>query len=176
MIGWLQQSKSNCTWLTLQYNVQHDVTNPSYSLLYVLYFRLFWMLSFSSWWLRPSHVNWGEKRGPPYFPVATSDRDGPPPKWMCGERRVDSKGLTWTSVWKLMSDPLALPNDTARKGGLLAAEGGYHYVSETESGGRWVGVEGWVWDWRIWRQPEGNCGFRSKRQKCLSCWLASEPQ
>lgn len=61
---------------------------------------------------------------------------------MCGERRVDWKGLTWTSVWKLISDPLALPNDAARKGGLLAAEGGYHYVSETESGGRWGGGGG----------------------------------
>lgn len=43
-----------------------------------------------------------------------------------------------------MSDPLALPNDAARKGGLLAAEGGYHYVSETESGGRWVAGGGGV--------------------------------
>lgn len=41
-----------------------------------------------------------------------------------------------------MSDPLALPNDEAQKGGLLAAEGGYHYVSETESGGRWGEEEG----------------------------------
>lgn len=41
-----------------------------------------------------------------------------------------------------MSDPLALPNDEAQKGGLLAAEGGYHYVSETESGGRWGGCMG----------------------------------
>lgn len=56
---------------------------------------------------------------------------------MCGEGRLDSKGLTWTSEWKLMSDPLALPNGAAWKGGLLAAEGGYHYVSETESRERW---------------------------------------
>lgn len=58
---------------------------------------------------------------------------------MCGEGRLESEGLTWTSEWKLMSDRLTLPNGAAWKGGLLAEEGGYHYVSETGSrgGGGW---------------------------------------
>lgn len=76
-----------------------------------------------------------------------------------------------------MSDPLALPNDAARKGGLLAAEGGYHYVSETASGGRWGGGR---WGGGVYGTEEsggnrrGTAGFVVRdRSVYLVGWLPS---
>lgn len=173
MIGCLQQSQSKWVWLRLQY-VQHDVTNPVHSTL--CDFRLFRMQFFQQRVTQKRLMWMGVKnRGHLIF------------RWLrltvsdllrneCGTcvERDGSTRMAW----------LGLPSgnwcqnrsrcQTARPGREACSLWRGAIIMETQSRGR-LGEEG-SGDRTIWRQAEGNCGLRSKRQKCLSCWLALEPQ